>query len=214
MYKNKCFFLLLCLLFFSGCSEENITYKTSESFVRQKVEDAFYSVEWQSFLDQNKEDYLKSTDELQIISSFPQENGENFNVFPQVLNAVVSKKNVYPFYKDFDFLDVSNAPNKLILFLDEFFASAVLPEQKNREVKKEFLDNSFVFLKSLLQENFADLPTVNNYLYGVPQKIDSSWEVPVRFLCNGSFVDVAVYVFDDNQTYVIEQIYFGKQIYE
>ncbi|MGL4986963.1 MAG: hypothetical protein ACRC5H_07495 [Treponemataceae bacterium] len=205
MRKNLFFYLLffIILILISACSciaKNNVVDSDDEKTLRQQILLQYEKTTWLPEIHAGGIPEKQTTTTTFLI--------------PDVLAALVTKTDVYPYLEGFGSLDTSGIPSEILDLLDLFFSMAVLPEKPNRSIDNSLLTQDLDFLPIILTYHFSRLHAVKYTLYGEAIELENSFQIPVRFQGEDRYTDANLFVSKAELSYLIDQIQFATTIIE
>lgn len=194
---KKLFLLLTTLMFlFFSCKKENSQAPKTPDTLRGRINELSYGISWSDEIDPEGLPKLEKKD--------------LFLQLPLTLCVLPETEAVYPEYDDFGELNLSDVPYSLVKFVDSFCRESVCVAVDKRDIKPDILDSSYPFLEMVLEDELSSLHEVKSYLVAKPEFYDGVYQVPVRLFGNDKHTDILMFVNNINDTYQIDQVYFGE----
>jgi hypothetical protein len=126
---------------------------------------------------------------------------ENF----AVASVKVTGNSIYPELPGFGSLNTANLNAEQRSLINTFCAAVIAGNVA--EASKSF-HAATRFLFTLFFEDIKD-SKLKSFIVGKPAIIDSTWQIPVRFLAGDSHLDIQIYLLYENN-WVIDQIAYGE----
>jgi hypothetical protein len=124
-----------------------------------------------------------------------------------VASVKVTGNSIYPELPGFGSLNTANLNAEQRSLINDFCNAIIASTDASKHFRTETR-----FLFALFFEDIKD-SKLKSFIVGKPAIIDSTWQIPVRFLGGSKRLDVQMYLVYDNG-WVIDQIAYGELVNE
>jgi hypothetical protein len=121
----------------------------------------------------------------------------------------VTGNSIYPELPGFGSLNTANLNAEQRSLVNGFCAAVIAGN--TAEASKHF-HSATRFLFTLFWADIKERK-LKSFIVGKPAIIDSTWQIPVRFLAGDSYLDVQIYILHENN-WIIDQIAYGELVNE